>query len=604
MKRVLRQYLRDDVGAITATTVVFSILLIIVAGIGVDLARVELARSQLQNALDRGALAATSFSQTEDPKTIVEEYVNNSKIGDVLGNPVVNVTRTPNDNTWFDPDTVERTLTADAEVDVQTIFYKLLDRDEFTVATKTTAAQTQKKVEISLVLDVSASMHQTNVFDNKPKLDGLQAAAKEFIETIFAADFHDRTSMTIVPFSGSVNPGPYSNYIITESPTKLLDADGVGPGYAHNCPIYELDDLTQNSLFASPSGKARDGDIDDFDYTKVYRRHGTFVSWNNQPGEHGYIDYSWCPHTSTGAILPHTNDVEQINDYIDALRLADGTGTDIALKWGLHTLSANSQPITQQLVTEGVVDEQFKERPVEYDEEETEKVLILITDGLTTFQGTTREEFYDKYASDAYINSDEFKAIFHPGGNDRHYNRMKTVIEENNIQYMYELFTRKDLTLDGELVKNISYPDVNGNGSGAQVKFLNEADGAYPDLYPEGGPVFRRNGELIRDFTESFAAVQNICEFMKQKVTVGDDQRSRVKVFTIGFNIEGLDDIDATFPEDSADLDYTSENEKAVFTLRTCATEATDAYVAESQSDLTTALSEISSEIFNLRLTE
>ncbi|MEK6250012.1 MAG: pilus assembly protein TadG-related protein, partial [Planctomycetales bacterium] len=65
-KKLLSSFMQDEGGGITMFVLVLSVLLLVAGGMAVDFQRQEFARADLQNALDRGVLAATNSNQTYD----------------------------------------------------------------------------------------------------------------------------------------------------------------------------------------------------------------------------------------------------------------------------------------------------------------------------------------------------------------------------------------------------------------------------------------------------------------------------------------------------------------------------------------------------------
>jgi Flp pilus assembly protein TadG len=57
---VVRSFSQDECGGITIFVLILSVMLLVVGGMAVDYQRYELARADLQDALDRGVLAATN----------------------------------------------------------------------------------------------------------------------------------------------------------------------------------------------------------------------------------------------------------------------------------------------------------------------------------------------------------------------------------------------------------------------------------------------------------------------------------------------------------------------------------------------------------------
>ena len=78
----VRRFVDDTSGAITAFTAVVFILMVVSVGMAIDFMRHEAFRAELQNALDRGSLAAASLTQKMPAKETVRSYIRSTNFVD------------------------------------------------------------------------------------------------------------------------------------------------------------------------------------------------------------------------------------------------------------------------------------------------------------------------------------------------------------------------------------------------------------------------------------------------------------------------------------------------------------------------------------------
>lgn len=113
-----------------------------------------------------------------------------------------------------------------------------------------------------------------------------------------------------------------------------------------------------------------------------------FMNWSIASN---VMDWGWCPEDDT-RIQYAQNDVTALHDFIDAIRMHDGTGTHYAMKWGLALLDPTSQPAFNHLAGNGtdpdleIVPDAFADRPSNWNEPGWKKVIVLMTDGQITEQ--------------------------------------------------------------------------------------------------------------------------------------------------------------------------------------------------------------------------
>ena len=120
MMFMLKHFARKEDGAMTLFAVFMFLMMILVAGLGVDLMRHEMERTKIQNTIDRAVLAAADLDQTLDPSAVVTDYMDKAGVGQHLSE--VNV----NEGLNF------RTVTATAQATTPTQFMSMLGVDTLT----------------------------------------------------------------------------------------------------------------------------------------------------------------------------------------------------------------------------------------------------------------------------------------------------------------------------------------------------------------------------------------------------------------------------------------------------------------------------------------
>lgn len=565
MQSPLARFVKSAEGAITQFTLILFVLFLAFAGMGADYMRYELYRAELQNALDRAVLAATAFSQEEDPVTVIEDFVNDSpKWSGAYGLPTVTVTRSPNDETWFETTINDRELTATAKVEFSTIFMNLIGRQSFEIATSATAKQSRKPVEVVMVLDISMSMDSNDTAANEAKIYGLRREAKKFIDQVLTPETKDLTSITLIPFAGTVNPGPFLDHMLIDtgwvaewSESALLDWP--------SCPQF---------IPADFNGTERDR----VSTTRLFPLHTVFKKYGF-PGQTNEIGWSWCPDSSAGIVV-HSNNAEALKTRIDSMQMYDGTGIDIALKWGLYALSPTSRPVIDQMIIDGTVDGNFTGWPHDYDDANVEKYVVFLTDGGITAQFDVIDEMWDGTLADLEDRDDIFE-------NETEQDEVIAHIGEfiDSDDRLADYWSRPNDNFHNLVPDKTEERDNRTKGifNGSNVRFTNEN---------------KRHiqGVEHRMWTNQQAIqhVENICSFFKQKRPDGLDY---ARVFTIGFNLDINQDAPATASQ------ITSKEERVAFSLDYCATYDQDRFLATS-ANLDTAFEEIASQINSLRLSE
>ncbi len=192
--------------------------------------------------------------------------------------------------------------------------------------------------------------------------------------------------------------------------------------------------------------------------------------------ETGLMGWGWCPHNNT-SIKYAMQTVSEAVDYIDDLQLFDGTGTNNAMKWGLATLDPDMQPNFERLYTEyGEIVEDFRNRPAAYNDIETRKILILMTDGRITNQyrpvtgaetdianiinpAPTSIDSYADWAGDEIPNNAGSRSIKTADTARTNLNGLCTLAKGNGIS-VYTVAFEISGTTDTQAMRNCATPDT------------------------------------------------------------------------------------------------------------------------------------------------
>ena len=232
-----KNFFSQDRGSIAIISAFLVVILLVVAGSAVDFIRYTTIRAEIQSSADSAVLAAASLSNRENPIDVAHDYFNTNFDESRFDIPPVD----------FVPVVVEdtdtsRIIRATASVEMPTLFLGLVDLlrnasgglAALDIVVNTTAQESLRNLEMSLVLDLSNSMKGGG------RIGALRTAAVEFVENIFATGEPSLTSVNIIPFSSNVNIEPILD--------DHVDLSGVPTPVARPCILYEAGDFTSGRI--------------------------------------------------------------------------------------------------------------------------------------------------------------------------------------------------------------------------------------------------------------------------------------------------------------------------------------------------------------------
>jgi hypothetical protein len=184
-----------------------------------------------------------------------------------------------------------------------------------------------------------------------------------------------RTSMSIVPYAMQVNAGAdlLAQYNVSNQNTL------------QTCIDFTTDEF--DSTAVDPTVQIRRSD--------VFDRYNRAMPIQNDGS---------CPRSSYSEILPLGGSAQALKTKIDALQHGGNTSIEIGVKWGTALLDPSAQPVvtalTQQVdYVDGTGTTHYKVmptlagRPFAYDNTDTMKVMVVMTDGINTNEYIVHEDY-------------------------------------------------------------------------------------------------------------------------------------------------------------------------------------------------------------------
>ena len=385
------KFARDEAGNLTILSLFLFVLMVMMGGVAMDLMKRENVRTQLSQTLDRCALMAASLDQKLVPQNVVEDCVEKAGLGDKI--TAINVTDTTN----------SRDVQIFARADADPFFMHMIGIDELQVPARARAEQKITNLELSLVLDVSGSMAGA-------KLTNLKAAASDFVETILENDTDNRTAIALVPYNGQVNLGP-----ALRGRFNVQDSHGTANVNCIDLPASVYNTSAMSQALPMPMT----AHVDSFSNTDTGNYYTNFGSGWATPDARN----RWCPPTTANVVRMPNNDIDTLQAQINGLTAVGATSINAGMKWGLTLLDPDSNTMFNQMAAQNAMNNSFADRPYAYDDTETMKVIVLMTDGEHFAEERINDGFRTGNASIWRANNTGEYSILHPTrpGPNKHY---------------------------------------------------------------------------------------------------------------------------------------------------------------------------------------
>ena len=369
VKITARRFGRDEEGSLLIFGLFTFVIVLILAGIGVDIVRHETLRTELQNTTDRAILAAANRETTAEAKAVVEDYFAKAGLSSYLEEVKV-------EGVGYG-----KRVTATVIADIPTFFLRFSGVNNLKLNGSGSAEQGMAELEVALVLDVSGSMNNSN------RLPNLTIAGQEFARTVFNNSVDGHVAVSVVPYATQVNVGS----VIASQFTRN---DSHDKSHCIN--------LTSSDFETNIVGLAEGDDPRTYDQTM------NFDPWYYKDPNTG-TQLVVCNPAANNQVLPFSNSLTEVENKIAGLRADGNTSIDVGVKWGLSILDPSFQSATTALVDAGLSNANLG-RPHEYSSA-TLKVMVVMTDGVNTEQYRMPDP-YRSGLSDIYVNISNDRVSF------------------------------------------------------------------------------------------------------------------------------------------------------------------------------------------------
>ena len=381
---------KDENGSLTIFSLFLFVILLMTAGMAVDMVHQEQRRVAMQNAVDSGILAASSMSQQLDAETMVKDYVAKA------GFDPSSVTVTPVDTySGNGAGLTSREVAVRSDVSTDTMFMGLMGISSLSSPADGSAVESRENIEISLVLDISGSMNWASADASKSKLAALKEAAKEFVDVIFASNDPQRVSISIVTYNQQVYvPNELMSRLNVDNSLVSISNPAPYPGALTqyrandvNAPCLIFDDADYQTLALGAGGA--------FDRSSAVLADNYYWEMNGQVQQYYQTPYEWARWCGNyySKILPLSNDPVALKAHIDGLTASGATAINIGLNWGLALLDNSMGGIVNQMVASGELSADVAGRPFAYNAQGVQKYVVLMTDGENTNQLDLKQDF-------------------------------------------------------------------------------------------------------------------------------------------------------------------------------------------------------------------
>ncbi len=330
-----KRFLGDRRGNVAMIFGLMAIPVFGIVGTAIDYGRAAKAKQELQSLVDGAALAATSeYTKTGDSSAATNRLRSFVQDGLAKHNlsllPPAQPGQTPPtlgsdpskvllENAEFNAETA--TVNPKLTSRVETTILALLDQPYFEVQAETKAGLAGKKLELSMMLDITGSMCDSgSSCSSGRKLNAMKAASNDLIDIVFTGNGAN-TRVAVVPFSSAVNVGSYAAGVTGQPATTT---------YTYACGYRNRSTCTGTQYRTNC----------------VTERTGSTRFQDNAPGAGNYSAAMWttnssatCTPAATASILPLTNTRTGIEAKIAGLQASGSTAGQLGTAWAWYAIS-------------------------------------------------------------------------------------------------------------------------------------------------------------------------------------------------------------------------------------------------------------------------
>lgn len=305
-----RRFYHQQQGNIAVIAAISATVLVMATGVSVDLASAYSLKTRLQNAVDASALAVGANSPNATSVSNQMQSVADTMMAANLPNGHGITVTTPSVSISG------QSVVISASATMSTSFMAIANVNSLTVSASGTALRSVSGLDVVLVLDNTASISSSN-------MTAIKSAARALADTVYGSTKSNNTAVrvSVVPFTGAVNPGSYAHGMVFGS------AAGLSGCVVERYSTFSKVTTGYTSTATSGGSLVYNLVAADLD-TAVTSAANTLQQWNGSAG---------CP----GAIQPLTNTEAGVASTISAMTNAGGSGTmgAIGVAWAYRVLS-------------------------------------------------------------------------------------------------------------------------------------------------------------------------------------------------------------------------------------------------------------------------
>ncbi len=383
----MRRFASSERGNVAIIAALSVIPILTIAGFAIDFQLATTAKARVQSAIDSAILAATKSLQEgrteEQIRLEARNYINAVLGTGIVGNDGQpggeNGLKCGNLNLNVIPDTeeVEATIRCSSATTLSQVTGR--DRLEFKVSSAATFGI--GKLEVAFVFDVSGSMGNNN------RMTNLKSAAREAIDVLLPVGGGigdpDDVRLSMVSYDDMVNAKSYFQAVTGVAPTRTYTwgPGSVCTGWRNNgnCKKWK-DNQTRSTTITNTCVWERGGPERFTDAAPGATRYVTPVEptfdahdarWEYTYYRNGSLQTVTSPPTcNNDTLVPLTSNRAPLLTYVDNMTPVGFTAGHIGTAWGWYLVSPRWDAIWPA-----------GSKPLAYDEPDSAKVVILMTDG-------------------------------------------------------------------------------------------------------------------------------------------------------------------------------------------------------------------------------
>jgi len=404
---MLGRFTRDRRGSVLLTFALAFPIAIVVIGMAMDYARGLAARQTISDAIDAAALAVGSSTNLDESEIAAQAQA------------FFDANKAPGQSATISVAADDDKVTISATGSVDTTFLRLISITKLDVGASTEVTRRQRNIELVMALDNTGSMSWNG------KLTALKAAATQLVNTLYGDDeTSDDLKIGLVPFAAAVNIGS-GNLNSGWIDVNALSSTAAEDFTAGTNVLALYDEITNKAWNGCVRARPAPYDTSDtppsiatpdtlwvpyfapdepdfYWYSNNYAPDsgysGSYYNYDARQRYTGkYNNYSvpyWesdSPHENctTPAATPMTNVKQDILNAINAMTASGSTVIPAGLSWGWRLISPTEPFI------EGA----------SYDDDDTVKVIVLLTDGQNSVGGGLGNHNRSYYSAYGYAQS-------------------------------------------------------------------------------------------------------------------------------------------------------------------------------------------------------